>query len=71
MRASELRTLQRETQNRYVLQRKEVLAEEVEKMEDEISSLHKELQKLLESGSDELNPDGKYYRMAKKLVVSA
>mmetsp|Transcript_455 Transcript_455/g.1066 ORF Transcript_455/g.1066 Transcript_455/m.1066 type:complete len:98 (+) Transcript_455:147-440(+) len=66
--ASELRALDRETQTQHVLQRKDFLSKKVPEMEQEMYELQKALQKLLASPTDQLNPSGKYYVMAEKLV---
>jgi methionyl-tRNA synthetase len=66
--ASELRALDRESQTQHVLQRKNFLAKTVPKMEEEMIGLQKSLRKLLDSPTDQLNPAGKYYVLAEKLV---
>ncbi len=66
--ASELRALDRETQTISVLQRKEALAKQIPELEEELMGLETRLRKLLASPTDQLNPSGKYYVMAEKLV---
>jgi len=68
--ASELRALERESQTVSVLQRKDVLSKKVPELEGELIELEKTLKKILLSPSDQLNPSGKYYVMAEKLVGS-
>ena len=63
-----MRALDRETQTQHVLQRKEYLAKKVPEMEKEMISLQRSLRQLLDSGSDQLNPSGKYYVLAEKLT---
>ncbi len=66
--ASELRALDRETQTQHVLQRKDFLSRKVPEMEKEMYELQKALQRMLASPTDQLNPSGKYYVLAEKLV---
>ena len=68
MYASELRALDRETQTVSVLQRKDALAKLLPEIEEELTGLQTRLRKMLASPTDQLNPSGKYYIMAEKLV---
>jgi hypothetical protein len=65
---SELRALDRETQTEHVLLRKKILSKEVPAMEQEMVQLERSLRKMLASPTDQLNPSGKYYVLAEKLV---
>jgi len=65
---SELRALDRETQTAHVLLRKEFLSKKVPEMEQEMMQLERSLRKMLASPTDQLNPSGKYYVLAEKLV---
>lgn len=66
--ASELRALDRETQTTSVLQRKDALAKLIPEIDEELTELQTRLRKMLASSTDQLNPSGKYYVMAEKLV---
>ena len=67
---SELNALERESQTISVKQRKDALAKKVPEIEQELGELETDLKKLLASETAELNPSGKYYQMAEKLVGS-
>lgn len=60
--------LDREKQTTHVLRRKAFLEKEVPIMEEEMMKTQKSLRKLLSSDTDQLNPAGKYYVMAEKMV---
>mmetsp|Transcript_28649 Transcript_28649/g.61447 ORF Transcript_28649/g.61447 Transcript_28649/m.61447 type:complete len:103 (-) Transcript_28649:239-547(-) len=66
--ASELRSLERETQTDFVRERKEVLAKLVPEMEEQMLQLRESIRRMLESGSDQLNPSAKYYVLAEKML---
>ena len=66
--ASELKSLDRETQTGYVLERKAFLAKRVPEVGAEMTQLRKELRKMLDNGGDQLNLSSKYYRLAEKLL---
>mmetsp|Transcript_20824 Transcript_20824/g.42867 ORF Transcript_20824/g.42867 Transcript_20824/m.42867 type:complete len:101 (-) Transcript_20824:146-448(-) len=66
--ASELRALDRETQTMHVRQRKDFLSKKLPEMETEMIELEKKLRSMLSSPTDQLNPNGKFYVMAEKMI---
>lgn len=66
--ASEMRALDREAQTVSVLQRKDFISKTIRPIENEMIELHKKIQKMLASETDQLNPSSKYYVMAEKIV---
>lgn len=65
---SERNALEREKQTPHVLQRKVFLDDEMPHMEDRVLTLIVQLTKIMNNGGDQINPSGKYYILAEKLV---
>ncbi|OEU11747.1 hypothetical protein FRACYDRAFT_263306 [Fragilariopsis cylindrus CCMP1102] len=67
---SEIKTLEKAAQTISVLQRKEFLRKEIPRMAEEIATLNAALTKMMANGGDQLDPSGKYHKMAEKLLWS-
>ena len=65
---SEIKTLEKAAQTISVLQRKEFLRKEIPRMAEEIATLNAALTKMMANGGDQLDPSGKYHKMAEKLL---
>ena len=65
---SELKALAREIPSLHVEQRKEFLTEEIPRMKEEMELLKLQLTKMINADNDSINPSGKYYVLAEKLV---
>ena len=66
---SEIKTLEKAAQTISVLQRKEFLRKEIPRMAEEIATLNAALTKMMANGGDQLDPSGKYHKMAEKLLL--
>jgi hypothetical protein len=65
---SEIKALEREAQTISVLERKAFLAKQIPTMAEEIETLSAALTKMLVNGGDQLDPSGKYHKMAERLL---
>jgi hypothetical protein len=65
---SEIKSLEREAQTISVLERKSFLTKEIPRMAEEIATLSAALTKMLVNGGDQLDPSGKYHKLAEKLL---
>ena len=52
----------------HVRQRKDFLSKKLPEMETEMIELEKKLRRMLSSPTDQLNPNGKFYVMAEKMI---
>lgn len=66
--SSEMGTLKRARQTGHVFERKQFIERRVPEMEEEMFELRRELQRMLDRGGDQMNPSGKYYILAERLL---
>lgn len=65
---SEIKSLEREAQTISVLERKAYLRKEIPRIAEEIVTYRAPLTRMMVNGGDQLDPSGKYYKMAAKLL---